>query len=159
MANVDITKILVAGSNRVKVYHKVVEAQPSSSETVTFTDSDLVTYLSNLGDIGAEKDTVEVELYHLANKGKITTGSTLTDLELTEALTTDALTEMREAYENSSFMVTAIFDKNNKQVYGCFGQISKWGASLPLGSSVSELTYTIALSDDNITCTQPSSGD
>jgi hypothetical protein len=153
MANVDITKIVQPGQDKVKIYHKIVESQPT--DTVTFADGDLVTYLSDLGDMGAEKDTQEIDLYHLANTAKITTGSTLTDLEFTEALTKDALDAMRKAYKDGSFMVTGMFDTNGDLLYGCFGQISAWGMTLPNGDTAT-LTYTLALSDDEIKCEQPS---
>lgn len=154
MSNVDITKIIEAGEDKVKVYHKIVDAQPASTETVAFAEDDLVTYLSDIGDIGAEKESKEITLYHLANTAKVAKGSTITDLELTEALTKDALEKMREAYKNGSFFVTGFFDNEGNLLYGCFGQISKWGMTLPNGDTC-ELSYTFVLSDDDVKCKQP----
>jgi hypothetical protein len=153
MANVDVTKIVRGGQNRVKVYHKVVESQPSG--TVTFSEDDIITYLQDLGDFGAEKDTTEVDLFHLANKAKLTNGSTITDIEFTEAMTLDAVTAMRKIYDDGSFLVSAMFNDEGKMIYGCFGQISAWSGSIST-SDVATLKYTLVISDDSINCTEPS---
>lgn len=149
---VDYTKIINGGENRVKVYHKIVEEQPKNA--VAFVDGDIIAYLSDLGEIGASKETKEIALYHMANKAKITTGSTLKDLQVTEVLTKLALENIRAAYKANSYIVTAMFDEAGNQLYGCFGSISDWGTTFANGDSCS-LTYTLALSDDEIECTEP----
>lgn len=150
----DITKLVEAGENKVKVYHKIVTSQPTSAETVSFEDGDIIAYLSDLGEVGASKETKEYTLYHLANKAKITTGSSIKDLSITEALTTNAKDQIRQAYKENAFIVTAMFDKEGNQLYGCFGSISDWGMTLPNGDTCT-LTYTLALTDDEVKCTQP----
>jgi hypothetical protein len=150
----DITKVILGGEDKVKIYHKIVESQPT--ETVTFSDEDIIAYLSELGDIGASKDTQEIALFHLKNTAKLTTGSTVNDLEFTEALTSAAMKNIRAAYKDNSYIVSAIFDEEGNQLYGCFGSISEWGASIQNGDTCT-LTYTLAISDDEITCTKPTS--
>ena len=148
----DITKIVEGGEDKVKVYHKVVDAQPTGA--VTFENGEIVAYLSDLGEMGASKETKEIALYHLKNKAKITTGSTIKDLQLTEALTKVGVENIRSAYKANAYIVTAMFDKAGNQLYGCFGTISDWGMSLPNGDTCT-LTYTLALTDDEVECTLP----
>ena len=150
----DITKYIEGGELKVKVYHKVVEAQPAPGETVTFEAGDIIAYLSDLGEFGASKETKEVTLYHLKNKAKITTGSAIKDLSITEALTKAGLENIRAAYKENAYIVTAMFDNKGNQLYGCFGSISDWGSTLPNGDTCT-LTYTLALTDDEVTCTEP----
>ena len=153
MATVDITKIITGGLDRVKVYHKVVTEQPSSA--VAFAATDIVTYLSDLGEFGSSKNVTEISLYHLAQNAKILGAATANDLQFTEVLTKDELTAMRESYAANEYLVTGIFDEAGNQIYGCFGQISAWGTTIPNGDTAT-LTYTMSLSMDNVTCTQPS---
>lgn len=148
----DITKLIEGGEDKVRVYHKVVDAQPTGA--VQFEEGDIVAYLSDLGEMGASKETKEITLYHLKNKAKITTGSTIKDLQFTEALTKNALEAIRGAYKENAYIVSAMFDKNGALLYGCFGTISDWGMTLPNGDTCT-LTYTMALTADDIECTVP----
>lgn len=150
----DITKIIEGGEDKVRVYHKIVEAQPATGETVQFEAGDIIAYLSDLGEMGASKETKEVTLYHLKNKAKITTGSTVKDLQITEALTNVAKNNIRDAYDANAYIVTGMFDSDGNQLYGCFGSIASWGMTLPNGDTCT-LTYTLALSDDNVKCAIP----
>ena len=150
----DITKIIEGGENKVKVYHKIVESQPAPGETVTFEAGDIIAYLSDLGEFGASKETKEITMYHLKNKAKLTTGSSIKDLSVTEALTKAGMENIKAAYKENSYIVTAMFDSEKNQLYGCFGSISDWGSTIPNGDTCT-LTYTLALTDDEITCTEP----
>lgn len=152
MATVDITKIITGGLDRVKVYHKVVTAQPDSA--VAFAATDIITYLSDLGEFGSSKNVTEISLYHLAQNAKIVGAASINDLQFTEVLTKDALTAMRASYDANDYLVTGIFDEEGNQLYGCFGQISSWGSTIPNGDTAT-LTYTMSLSLDNVTCTEP----
>ena len=148
----DITKLIEGGEDKVRVYHKIVDAQPTGA--VQLEAGDIVAYLSDLGEMGASKETKEITLYHLKNKAKITTGSAIKDLSITEALTKAGLDNIRAAYDANSYIVTAMFDKDGNQLYGCFGSISDWGMTLPNGDTCT-LTYTLALTDDRVECTLP----
>ena len=150
----DITKIIEGGEDKVKVYHKVVESQPASGESVAFEAGDIIAYLSDLGEFGASKETKEVTLYHLKNKAKLTTGSSIKDLSVTEALTKAGMENIKAAYKANAYIVTAMFDSAGNQLYGCFGSISDWGSTIPNGDTCT-LTYTLALTDDEVTCTEP----
>lgn len=152
----DITKIIEGGEDKVKVYHKVVDAQPATGNTVEFEAGDIIAYLSDLGEFGASKETKEVTLYHLKNKAKITTGSSIKDLSITEALTKAGMENIKAAYKANAYIVTAMFDKEGNQLYGCFGSISDWGSTLPNGDTCT-LTYTLALTDDEVVCAEPTS--
>lgn len=152
MAEIDITKVIESGGDTTKIYHKVVDEEPDS--VVAFTDEDLVAYLQNIEGIGESKEVATYRLYHKKDEVKNTKGSTVNDLNITEALTKDALDAMREIYDNNSYIVTAGFDKNGQQLFGLFGQLSQWGMTLP-DNDVATLTYTMAISNGRIECTQP----
>lgn len=152
MAEIDITKVIESGADTVQVYHKVVDEEPSSA--VAFAAGDLVTYLQGIDGMGESKEVATYRLYHKKDEVKNTKGSTVNDVNFTEALTKDALDAMREIYDNNSYIVTAAFDKNGNQLFGYFGQISQWGMTLP-DNDVATLTYTMAVSNGNIECTQP----
>ena len=153
MAEIDITKVLESGSDTCQVYHKIVTEDPGSS-TVAFSDTDLVTYLQSIDGMGASKEVATYRLYHKKDEVKTNKGSNANDVNFTEALTDDALTAMRQAYDNNSYLVTGIFSKDGDLLYGCFGQISQWGMTLP-DNDVAQLTYTMSISNDNVTCTEP----
>lgn len=152
MANIDLTKVIESGADTVQVYHKVVDEEPSSA--VAFTAGDLVAYLQGIDGMGESKEVATYRLYHKKDEVKNTKGSTVNDVNFTEALTKDALDAMREIYDNNSYIVTAAFDKNGNQLFGYFGQISQWGMTLP-DNDEATLTYTMAISNGNIECTQP----
>lgn len=152
MANVDITKIIQGGQDRVRVYSKQVDEAPNGA--VQFEDGDLVAYLSEIGEVGASKETQEISLFHLKNKAKMPGASTINDISVTEALTKDALDIKREQYEDGVFIVEAFFDSEGNQLYGVLATISSWGMSLTDGD-VCKLTYTLAPSDDKIVATCP----
>lgn len=152
MANVDLEKIVIGGRNKTKIYHKVVTG--GDFKNTQFTDDDLVAYLSDLGEMGSSKDTMEIKLYHLEKTAKMTTGETCKDISFTEQLTTDALEKMRAIYKNGSFIVTGIFDSKGTLIYGAYGQISDWGLTVP-NQDVSTLTYTMTVSNDEVECKAP----
>lgn len=152
MAQPDVTKIVQGGQNRVQVYSKEVTEQPTGS--VVFTDDDLVSYLSDVGDMGASRDVQEISLFHLKNAAKLPGKSTAKDLQITEALTTEQKNIRRTQYENGKFIVMCMFDNEGALLYGCFGTISEWGMTLSDGD-VCQLTYTLAVTADDITGTRP----
>lgn len=154
MANIDITQVIESGADTCKVYHKVVTQDPGST-AVAFAATDLVTYLQSIDGMGASKEVATYRLYHKKDEVKTNKGSNVNDVNFTEALTDDALTAMRTAYENNSYLVTGIFSKGGDLLYGCFGQISQWGMTLP-DNDVAQLTYTMSISNDSVTCTEPS---
>lgn len=147
----DITKVVKAGDNTSKVYHKVVDTQPT--DTLTFEDGDIVAYLTDVGEVGSSKESSEFKMYH-AKTFKIPKGEKAKDLQLTEALTKNALDNIRAAYKAGSYIVTAMFDESGNQLYGCIGAITDWGMSMSNGDTCT-LTYTIAVSDDEIKCAMP----
>ena len=152
MAEIDITKVIESGADSVQIYHKIVDEEPSSA--VAFTAGDLVTYLQGIDGMGESKEVATYRLYHKKDEVKNTKGSSVNDVNFTEALTKDALDAMREIYDNNSYIVTAAFDKDGNQLFGYFGQISQWGMTLP-DNDVATLTYTMAVSNGSIECTQP----
>ena len=152
MANVDVTKIIQGGQNRIRVYSKQVDAAPTG--VVAFEEGDIVAYLSDIGEVGASREVQEINLYHMKNKAKLPGASTIKDLSVTEALTKDALEIKREQYENGSFIVEAFFDSEGNQLYGVLATITDWGMSLANGD-VCNLTYTLSPSDDKIEATEP----
>lgn len=152
MANVDVTKIIKGGQDRVRVYSKQVDAAPEGA--VQFEDGDLVAFLSDIGEVGATRETQEISLFHLKNKAKIPGSSTINDISVTEALTKDALEIKRQQYEDGVFIVEAFFDSEGNQLYGVLATISSWGMALTDGD-VCKLTYTLAPSDDKIVATCP----
>jgi hypothetical protein len=152
MANVDITKIVQGGQDRVRVYSKQVDEAPTGA--VAFEEGDVVAYLSEIGEVGASKETQEISLFHMKNKAKLPGSSTINDISVTEALTKDALDVKRQQYEDGSFIVVAFFDSEGNQLYGVLATISSWGMSLTDGD-VCKLTYTLAPSDDKIEATCP----
>lgn len=149
---IDITEIVQGGSNRVKVYHKIVTTQPSG--TVAFLATDIISYLQEYSGIGAKSETTEGSLYHSSSKFKLNTSKTANDVSFTEAMTTDALEDLRDAFDDDSFMVVGIFSEDGDLIYGCFGQISEWGMELPDGEFAT-ITYTLTVSDDKVVCTEP----
>lgn len=149
----DVQEIVQGGQNRVKVFSKEVASQPST--TVAFADTDLVTYLSDIGEVGASRDVQEISLFHLAQNAKLPGNSSLKDLQVTEALTTDQVAIRKGQYEDGDYIVLGFFDSEGSQLYGCYGYISDWGMTLSNGD-VCQLTYTLSLSADNIVCTMPS---
>lgn len=152
MANVDVTKIIKGGQDRVRVYSKQVESAPEGS--VAFEDGDVVAYLSDIGEVGASRETEEISLFHMKNKAKLPGASTIKDISVTEALTKDALEIKRQQYEEGAFIVVAFFDSQGNQLYGVLATISDWGMTLTNGD-VCKLTYTLAPSDDKIEATAP----
>ena len=148
----DVTQIVQGGQNRVKVFSKEVEAAPSGS--VAFDESDLVTYLSDVGEVGASRDSQTISLFHLPQDAKLPGNSSLKDMQITEALTTAQVAIRKGQYEDGDFIVFGFFDENGNQLYGCMGFISDWGMTLSNGD-VCQLTYTLSLSMDDITCTMP----
>ena len=158
MANVDITKIIQAGEDRVRTYSKEVDEATAqkieAGESVTFTDEDLVTYLTNFTGIGASKEVVEKNLAHLKTAVKMVKGAKLNDVSVEEALTIDAMKIRRKHFDENKWLVFASFDESLNQVYGCMGQISQWGAEM-WGSEFGTLNYTLALSRDDIVATAP----
>lgn len=148
----DVTQIVQGGQNRVKVFSKVVSEAPSG--TVQFEDNDLVTYLSDVGEAGASRDSQTISLFHLAQDAKLPGKSAIKDLQITEALTTAQIAVRKGQYEDGSFIVFGFFDNSKNQLYGCMGYISDWGMTLSNGD-VCTLTYTLALSMDNIMCAMP----
>ena len=148
----DVTNIVQGGQNRVKVFSKEVTQAPSG--TVAFADSDLVTYLSDVGEAGASRDSQTISLFHLKQDAKLPGNSNIKDLQITEALTTAQIAVRKEQYEDGDFIVFGFFDENGAQLYGCLGFISDWGMTLSNGD-VCTLTYTLSLSQDDIVCTMP----
>lgn len=148
----DVTQIVQGGQNRVKVFSKEVSEAPSG--TVQFTDNDLVTYLSDVGEAGASRDIQTISLFHLKQDAKLPGNSSIKDLQITEALTTAQVAIRKEQYEDGDFIVFGFFDDNDSQLYGCMGYISDWGMTLSNGD-VCQLTYTLSLSMDDITCAMP----
>lgn len=153
MAEIDITKVIESGADTVQVYHKVVTQDPGTS-TVALSDTDLVTYLQGIDGMGASKEVATYRLFHKKDEVKNTKGSNINDVNFTEALTKDALDAMKEIYDDNSYLVSAAFDKDGNQLFGYFGQISQWGMTLP-DNDVATLTYTMSISSDTVTCTQP----
>ena len=153
MADIDITKVIESGADTVQVYHKVVTQDPGTS-TVALSDTDLVTYLQGIDGMGASKEVATYRLFHKKDEVKNTKGSNINDVNFTEALTKDALDAMKEIYDDNSYLVSAAFDKDGNQLFGYFGQISQWGMTLP-DNDVATLTYTMSISSDTVTCTQP----
>jgi hypothetical protein len=149
----DVTDIVQGGQNRVKVFSKEVTQAPSG--TVAFADSDLVTYLSDVGEAGASRDSQTISLFHLKQDAKLPGNSNIKDLQITEALTTAQIAVRKGQYEDGDFIVFGFFDENGAQLYGCLGFISDWGMTLSNGD-VCTLTYTLSLSQDDIVCTMPS---
>lgn len=149
----DVTDIVQGGQNRVKVFSKEVTQAPSG--TVAFADSDLVTYLSDVGEAGASRDSQTISLFHLKQDAKLPGNSNIKDLQITEALTTAQIAVRKAQYEDGDFIVFGFFDENDAQLYGCLGFISDWGMTLSNGD-VCTLTYTLSLSQDDIVCTMPS---
>lgn len=149
---IDITDIIDSGADTTKVYHKVVTEDPGST-AVAFAATDIVAYLQDISGMGAQRETSEYRLYHRQDAVKAIKGSTLNDISFTEALTTDALTAMKTAYTNKSYIVTGIFTKDGDLLLGLFGQISQWGMELP-DNDVAKLTYTMSVSKE-VTCTEP----
>ena len=154
MAEIDITKVIESGADTVQVYHKVVTQDPGTS-TVALSDTDLVTYLQGIDGMGASKEVATYRLFHKKDEVKNTKGSNINDVNFTEALTKDALDAMKEIYDDNSYLVSAAFDKDGNQLFGYFGQISQWGMTLP-DNDVAQLTYTMSISNDSVTCTEPS---
>lgn len=150
--NVDVTKIIQGGQDRVEVYTKEVSEAPTG--TVAYEEGDIVAYLSDVGEVGASRDTQEIELFHMKNKAKLPGSSTVKDLKITEALTKDALEIKRTQYDDGKFLVVSFFDSKGNQLYGCLATISDWGMTLTSGD-VCKLTYTLAISDDKIKATKP----
>ena len=148
----DVTQIVQGGQNRVKVFSKVVTEAPTGA--VAFVDNDLVTYLSDVGEAGASRDSQTISLFHLAQDAKLPGNSNIKDLQITEALTTDQIAVRKGQYESGAFIVFGFFDANGDQLYGCMGFISDWGMTLSNGD-VCTLTYTLSLSMDSIVCTMP----
>lgn len=148
----DVTQIVQGGQNRVKVFSKVVAEAPSG--TVQFVDNDLVTYLSDVGEAGASRDIQTISLFHLKQDAKLPGNSSIKDLQITEALTTAQIAIRKGQYEDGDFIVFGFFDDDNNQLYGCMGYISDWGMTLSNGD-VCQLTYTLSLSMDDITCAMP----
>lgn len=149
----DVTKIVQGGQNRVKVFSKQVTEAPTA--TVAFSDTDLVTYLSDIGDMGASKDSKSISLFHLTQDAKLPGNSSIKDLQITEALTTEQIAIRKTQYEQGKFIVFGFFDANNRQLYGCMGFISEWGMTLSNGD-VCKLTYKLSVSMDNVVATMPS---
>ena len=149
---IDITDIIDSGADTTKVYHKVVADDPGST-AVAFAATDIVAYLQAIDGIGASKEVAEYRLYHKADSVKTNKGSNNNDINFTEALTSDALTAMKNAYDNDSYIVTGIFDEEGTFIYGAFGQITNWGLTLP-DNDVAQLTYTMSVSK-LVTCTAP----
>jgi uncharacterized membrane protein len=147
----DITKVVKAGDNTAKVYHKVVENQPT--DTLTFEEGDIVAYLTDVGEVGSSKETSEFKVFH-AKTFKIPKGESAKDLQLTEALTKNGLENIRKAYKAGSYIVTAFFDESGNQLYGCIGAITDWGMTMSNGDACT-LTYTLAISNDEIKCELP----
>jgi len=148
----DVTQIVQGGQNRVKVFSKVVTEAPTG--TVQFADSDLVTYLSDVGEAGASRDSQTISLFHLAQDAKLPGNSNIKDLQITEALTTAQIAIRKGQYESGAFIVFGFFDAEDDQLYGCMGFISDWGMTLSNGD-VCTLTYTLSLSMDSIVCAMP----
>lgn len=150
----DITKVIEAGDDTVKVYHKIVDSQPADGDTVTFDEDDIVAYLTDLGDFGASKETKEYKFYH-AKTFKVTTGQTDKDLQLTEALTLDAYKNIKNAFKANAYIVTAMFTKDGELIYVGIGQISEWTTSLKNRDQCT-VQYTLSNTElENVTCTLP----
>ena len=153
MANIDITKVIESGADTVQVYKKVVTEDPGST-AVAFAATDLISYLQGIDGMGASKEVATYRLFHKKDEVKNTKGSNINDVNFTEALTKDALDTMRGIYDANSYLVSAAFDKAGNQLFGYFGQISQWGMTLP-DNDVATLTYTMSVSSDGVTATQP----
>lgn len=153
MANIDITKVIESGADTVQVYKKVVTEDPGST-AVAFTATDLISYLQGIDGMGASKEVATYRLYHKKDEVKNTKGSNINDINFTEVLTKDGLDAMKGIYDANSYIVSAAFDKAGNQLFGYFGQISQWGMTLP-DNDVATLTYTMSVSSEGVTCTEP----
>lgn len=129
-----------------------------SGTNKAFTAEDLIGELTDINGMGASRETKELDGYHYDSKLKKLGNSTLNDVSFTENLTKDALAKRREQYENKESFYTGVFDEDGELLYGCFGAISQWGMTLPNGDTT-QLTYTMALEQDNVTdLTLPAAG-
>lgn len=149
---IDVTQVVESGADTVKVYHKIVQTEPSSA--VAFQATDLVSYLQNIDGMGEAREVASYRLYHKKDAVKTNKGSNVNDVNLTEALTTAQLDNLKDIYDNNKYLVVAAFDKGGTQLFGYFGQISNWGMALP-DNDVATLTYTLSVSNGDITCTEP----
>ena len=153
-AAVSVDKIITAGENKVRTYHTTC-TQAEYEGGIEFEATDLIAYLTEIGDIGASKESKEVTMFHLQNTAKITTGSTLKDLSLTEALTTDGADALKKAYKDNTGIAVVMIDTNSKkQLYSCWGTISEWGMSISNGDTCT-VNFTLALSDADVECVTP----
>jgi len=150
----DVASIVQGGQNRVKIFSKEVQADPGST-AVAFEATDLVTYLSDVGEAGASRDVQTISLFHLKQDAKLPGNSSIKDLQITEALTTAQIAIRKAQYEDGDLLVFGFFDDSNALLYGCIGYITDWGMTMSNGD-VCTLTYTLSLSRDDITCTMPS---
>lgn len=153
MADIVISDIIQSGADTVKVYKKVVSADPVAT-TVTFAATDLIGYLQSIDGMGASKEVSEFNLYHKKDAIKQTKSSTLNDINFTEALTSTQLTAIRGAYNENDLVVVGMFSEDGDLVYGGLGSISEWGLTLP-ENDVAQVTYTMAMSRDDVTCAEP----
>lgn len=136
----------------IKMFTKEVSEVPSSA--VQFTANDLLTYATDVGSVGASREDKEYDFFHLKDTAKLPGKSTINDLSITEALTSDQLATRKEQYKNKKFIVVCFFEDDGTLQYGCYGYIKSWEGTFS-NKENNTVQWTLALSSDEVEGTFP----
>lgn len=139
-----------------KLFVKEVESKPT--QAVALTTADYLTYATDVGEVGADREDKEYDFFHLDSTVKTPGKATIKDLQITEALQSTTLATRKAQFDQKKFVVAIFFDEDNTLQYGCYGYIKSWGGTFSNKDNC-VVQYTLSVSDDNITATYPVAGE
>lgn len=131
----------------MRVMSKVVTAMPTT--TVQFTANDQLTYATDIGSFGADREDKEYDFFHLKDTVKTPGKSTIKDFTFTEALTATQLATRKAQYDDGDFLVVCFFDDDDTFQYGLYGYIKSWEAT-PSNKESNTIQLTLSVSSDEI---------
>jgi len=141
--------VVVAGSDRLKIYYQEITSSQTADSNFTITADDKTGQITDINGFGEETESVEVGGYSYKKKGKLFGVSTLNDLTVVQNyVKTDVDLIKSKAASNQRHIVVISYDdgqtgSTEEVLYACIGTFGSVTWELPNGDPGS-LTYNIA---------------
>lgn len=129
--------VIIAGQDTIRIY---------ASETSKISSNSIIAELTDIGEIGQDRETRDIGGYHKEAKVKVPGTISIKDITFTENLKIEELNKKRQWFENKTPIYFAIVDHTNENaiITKLYGTIISWSVKYPDGD-VATLTYTISV--------------
>lgn len=140
--------VIVAGSNRYRVYMKTVSSSEGSSSTFTLTTDDQMGEVTETSGFGESSESIEVNGYRYPKASQLFGTRTANEVNITENLTKAQLDIIR-GYVKSNQRLLLVYSYQNtptdteEVIYAHIGTLGNPAWEMPNGEA-GTLSYTVA---------------